>query len=680
MVPEAVSLFTQKDVLNSITYIKQENPNTFINSLFDEIYVITTTNDIQRQNNIKKTMNALGIHYTLCVFNPPSEQLYNIYEKWYNEIVEPKQKAIDRKPTNYSKLSLGELGCCSSHIFVLKEIEKKEDSNRLSLVLEDDVVFIKHFEERLKSMRIVTTDCHFFSLGTNDYNILHRDIPITMDDPTKQHLYHPNPEHGTWYGMHAYALRPHKAKQFISYIDTFLRPCDHYVWSLYNTEKPEQALSIWPPLVIQDRTLPSKLRNIREEINTEAYYFQKCLPKLDKTMYNYLYEVSKIVEQTNILYPISVVLVYFNPNKYISRKANFECMIKELICYPVSEIVMVSPKNTKPELTIPDDSRIKIIEVETQSVFFMKESLQNKGWKESNKENPYILFLDTDIVYETEWIDKLIKSLEKNDIVQAWHKATLLNRYNTIMTTEDSWVSLFKTKPKSQEVTSFKAHTGFAWAFRRDFLESIGDLNMYCVIGSGDQILARAILNTEIQPRHMYMKNAYEKFTKKVQNALKKGVGFLEGVHIRHLYHGEISDRKYYERHIYLNEIGFDESELCIKDDMVHFKDSLKWNSHFSKYFSERNEDVGFYMYCIVKRGDNVQCAAAVKKSDVLITIKTQTEESYIQLLKYAEHHPDASLFIYESLDSGLLSSAISRIDYVTADFLANHVLYKYNL
>jgi hypothetical protein len=85
-------------------------------------------------------------------------------------------------------------------------------------------------------------------------------------------------------------------------------------------------------------------------------------------------------------------------------------------------------------------------------------------------------------------------------------------------------------------------------------------------------------------------------------------------------------------------------------------------------------------MYCIVKRGDNVQCAAAVKKSDVLITIKTQTEESYIQLLKYAEHHPDASLFIYESLDSGLLSSAISRIDYVTADFLANHVLYKYNL
>jgi len=712
MVPEAISLFTQKTVLHTFKHIRQKEPSVLINTIFKQIYVITTTKNLERQKTIESTLAKLGINYTLYIMNPPSEELYAIYEKWYYETVEPKQKAIDRKPTNFAKLSPGELGCCASHIFLLTHIANTQTDKSLSLILEDDVVFIENFEERLKSAQTSISNCQLFTLGTNDYNIKNRNI-IT-NNPTTQHIYHPNPEHGILYGMHAYAIQPQMAKQFITYINTFLRPCDHYLWLMFNILNAEEGLAIWPPLVIQDRTT-STLRDVNQEQNTETYYFKKCLPGLDKSMYKYIQTENQdksinqdqdksinqdqslnqdqnqetIIDAVTILhnkltedknYPITVVLVYFNPAKYISRKANFEYMIKHLITHPVSEIILVSPTNTKPELTIPLDSRIKIIEVDNDSVFFMKESLQNKGWKESNKTNPYVLFMDTDIIFETPWIEKLTNALENADVVQAWHKASLLDNQNTVVHTEQSWGSIAKTKPKSQEVTSFKAHTGFAWAFRRDFLESIGDLNIHCVIGSGDQILARSLINTEFQPRHAYMKNSYEKFVKNVQTNLKRGFSYLEGVHIKHLYHGDLHDRKYYERHIYLNEIRFSENELIKKDSMIEFKDSQKWNAHFSKYFSERNEDKGFYTYCIVKKGAHIQCATAVQKSDMVITIKNQTEESYIKLLKLAEMHPGSTLFIHELEESGLLSNNVLRIDSTTKERLSQHVLYKYTL
>lgn len=685
MVPEQVTQFALTGVLNTMISIEQLKPNTFINDYFKDIYVITTTHNKLRQSNIQAKLKAMGINYTLCIMNVPSAQLYSIYESWYHEFILPQERAIERKPTNFAKLSLGELGCCASHMYVLNHIATKSESSK-SLVLEDDVIFIKQFEDRVKNALPNISNCDFFALGTNDYNIKSRNVIKNPHLSSNQYIYSPNPEQGIFYGMHAYTLVPNSAKQFISYINTFVRPCDHYLWLMFATAKAGQALTIWPPLIIQDRT-SSSLRDVTTEKNTEQYYFEKCLPGLDKDMYeiqnksqNSQNSENSENSQNSQNKPITVILTYFNPVSYISRKANLEYMLSQLITYPVDEIILVTPSCTMPKLLLPVDKRIKLVEIETESILFHKESLQNKGWKTAKKTNPYIIFMDTDIVFETDWTAQLISELEKNDIVQAWHKATLLDQYNNPVTTEQSWASIASIKPKSQDVTSFKAHTGFAWAFRRDFLELIEDLNIHCVIGSGDQILARALLNTEIQPRHSYMKIAYEDFTKRVQKNLQRGFGYLENVNIKHLYHGALENRRYYERHLYLTNINFNESELIKRDNMIEFKNPEKWNQHFQKYFAERDEDNGFYTHCMVQKGDHVECACPVKKSDILIIIENNTEETYMKLLKIAELHQESSLFIHENSKSGILSDNISCIDSLTKDKLSSHVLNKYIL
>lgn len=655
MVPEQIIEFAKSGVLNAKTQIKQIKPSSLINTLFNNVYVITTVNNSKRQSKIKNQLESLGINYTLCIMNPPSQELYAIYESWYTNYIEPQQKALDRKPTNFAKLSLGELGCNASHLYVLEQIASSQNPNK-SLVLEDDVIFINQFEQRLENVKQHIIDCDFFTLGINDYNISSKNI--IKPSINSLYLYSPNPEHGMVYGMHAYSLVPHLATKLISYINTFVRPCDHYLWLLFSNGK-----TLWPPLIIQERN-ESNLRTLTNE--SQSYYFEKCLPGLDKQDYN-------------MCEPLTVVLTYFNPAHYNSIKANFEYTLTNLLTHPIGEIIVVAIEDTTPNLILPNNEKIKLITVKTQSILFHKESLQNIGWKSAS--NPYILFMDTDIIFETPfWTKKLISILEKKDLVQAWHKATLLDAYGNPVINELSWASQAINNPKSLNVTSFKAHTGFAWAFRRDFLEALENLNIHCVIGSGDQILARALLNSEVQPRHAYMKDAYNKFTKSIQENLKNGFGYLENVQIKHLYHGSTENRKYYERHLYLSELNFNESELTVTNAGIEFVNPEKWNTHFLNYFKGRNEDEDFYIYCNVNKGEYVKSAAAVKKSDVLIIIENNSETSYTKLLNVAELHQDSTLYIYEQLKSNNLSNNISCIDNETKDRLKKHVFYIYQI
>lgn len=657
MVPEQIIEFAKSGVLNTKTQIKQNQPTSIINTLFETIYVITTVNNSKRQTKIKNQLESLGINYTLCIMNPPSTELYNIYESWYTKYIEPQEKALDRKPTNFAKLSLGELGCAVSHLYVLEQIAGSK-SLKKTLILEDDIIFINQFEQRLENAKQSVIDCDFFTLGINDYNISSRNIIKTPIDSKNQYAYSPNPEHGMIYGMHAYSLVPNLATKLISYINTFVRPCDHYLWLLFSNGK-----TLWPPLIIQERN-DSSLRNLTNE--SQSYYFEKCLPGLDKQLYN-------------MCEPLTVVLTYFNPAHYNSIKANFQYTLTKLLRHPIGEIIVVTVEGTTPQLVLPNNEKIKLITVQTQSILFHKESLQNIGWKSAI--NPYILFMDSDIIFETPiWVKKLISVLENKDLVQAWHKATLLDAFNNPASNELSWASQAIKNPKSQNVTSFKAHTGFAWAFRRDFLESLENLNIHCVIGSGDQILARALLNSEVQPRHAYMKDAYNKFTKSIQENLKKGFGYLENVHIKHLYHGSTENRKYYERHLYLSELNFNEAELITTNATIEFVNPEKWNNHFLNYFKGRNEDEDFYIFCNVNKGMYIKSAAAVKKSDVLIIIENNNESSYTKLLKLAELHQDSTLYIYEQVKSNNLSNIISCIDNETKIRLKKHVFYIYEI
>jgi hypothetical protein len=144
------------------------------------------------------------------------------------------------------------------------------------------------------------------------------------------------------------------------------------------------------------------------------------------------------------------------------------------------------------------------------------------------------------------------------------------------------------------------AHPGFAWAFRRDFIEPKGIFDEN-IIGSGDTILGSAVLGKQLlnsdyrdnSPKWMinnsniYCKLFSGKYTYYTQNAY-------------HLWHGSMKNRRYINRHTEFNK-GYNHAAVLKKDDFFvlnndglyeykeEFRESL--NEILLNYFKGRDED-----------------------------------------------------------------------------------------
>jgi len=140
-------------------------------------------------------------------------------------------------------------------------------------------------------------------------------------------------------------------------------------------------------------------------------------------------------------------------------------------------------------------------------------------------------------------------------------------------------------------------HPGFAWAITRKAYDKIGGLYEVAILGSGDHIMAKALLGkglTAIVPEsHQDYKDTISTFQDKAQSLR---FGYTPGV-IRHHFHGSKKNRKYTERwqilvkwdysplkHLTVNADGLlIPTEQCpagLLEDIV-------------AYSNERNEDEG---------------------------------------------------------------------------------------
>jgi len=140
-------------------------------------------------------------------------------------------------------------------------------------------------------------------------------------------------------------------------------------------------------------------------------------------------------------------------------------------------------------------------------------------------------------------------------------------------------------------------HPGFAWAITRKAYEKIGGLYEVVILGSGDHIMAKALLGkglTAIVPEsHQDYKDTILVFQ---ENAKQLRFGYVPGV-IRHHFHGSKKNRKYTERwqilikwdysplkHLTVNKDGLliptAECPFGLLEDIV-------------AYGNERNEDEG---------------------------------------------------------------------------------------
>jgi hypothetical protein len=276
---------------------------------------------------------------------------------------------------------------------------------------------------------------------------------------------------------------------------------------------------------------------------------------------------------------MALCLVIFNPAKSKKIISNYYAMMKKLEKFPVFTLELVF-NDREPE--IPG-----AFHVYGNSFMFHKERLCRILETKIPTKFKKIAFMDADLIYEnSDWYDKTSKLLETYDVVQMFEDASWMNNKFTERTLTRKSVLFMK-----EEIYNCKYHPGFAWGFRREYYNKVGFFD-WAVSGSGDTLsttkwLKKTLpLNFKSLPRPLH--NKYIEFFGKPTPKIT----YLEGVEVKHLYHGSRKNRQYSERHEILFVMDNIQDLIKLnKYGVYEWKDKARWNPVFLDYFLSRKDD-----------------------------------------------------------------------------------------
>jgi hypothetical protein len=298
---------------------------------------------------------------------------------------------------------------------------------------------------------------------------------------------------------------------------------------------------------------------------------QPSIPKQDLPL--------DIVYHTPHSRDILVLLVFFNPAKSFRIIQNLLYIKQKLdvahIPYCIGELVYGDTQSMFPAAE-------NIVVFRSDSYMFSKENIAQAmivnhvgaGYSK------YIL-MDCDVVFENPaWVDSISTVLDTYDVVQPFQYVNQLNL-------------AFKSVSVKPSIASIAGgHTGYVWAFRRDWWERAGGLYEYALIGGGDKCLAHTaglVLSWIAKP---YIEDLPAPI-------VGTRISYLPGT-IWHLPHGALEKRKYMERtHILadaMKSLGIDRLRNAVDrsaSGILEWKPQYKpiMNALMLNYFKSREDD-----------------------------------------------------------------------------------------
>ena len=226
----------------------------------------------------------------------------------------------------------------------------------------------------------------------------------------------------------------------------------------------------------------------------------------------------------------ALILVFFNPSGSFRIQQNLLYVKHQLevasIPFFIGELVY---NDSAPFLDSEKDKRV--FTYRTSSYMFSKENIINCVLENTNiKAYTKYIIMDCDVVFEIpDWIDTISNTLDSYDVIQPFQFVHQLD------------IS-FKSSAVKQSIIAdpIHGHTGYVWAFRKDWIESMGGLYMYALIGGGDKCLAYMAGVHGVSIPKPYIEDIPNKNT-------TTRCTFLPYT-IWHLPHGNLKNRKYIER------------------------------------------------------------------------------------------------------------------------------------
>jgi len=261
------------------------------------------------------------------------------------------------------------------------------------------------------------------------------------------------------------------------------------------------------------------------------------------------------------------------------------------------------------ELADLASNRVTHVPLRATTMAWSKESLLNIAVHNLPSSAAKIATFDADITFRRKgWATSILNALDLYPVVQPWDTAYDLGPHDEHVQTHKSFASLYHAGkpviPAGPKFWTFNggpyeyAHTGYAWAFKRTFLDRTGGLFELGGMGSGDHHMAYGMIGNAAQslPGGVTIgyRNAVTSWANRATVELNGKLGFVHGT-IEHPFHGRKSDRGYQTRWDMFLDNGFDPSTDLKRNTygVIEFagnKPDLERD--FDNYLRSREEDV----------------------------------------------------------------------------------------
>jgi hypothetical protein len=190
---------------------------------------------------------------------------------------------------------------------------------------------------------------------------------------------------------------------------------------------------------------------------------------------------------------MAVLLVYFNACSYKKLAQNL-CLVYQTLTRAGIPVYLVEHCFGDQVPLFPENGTT-IFNTRSDSYMFYKENLLNWLMPKVPAQYTKFFMMDCDLFFEKPtWYNDVSLLLDTHDVVQPFQYAVWLDSDLKGIILKKGGIVYGNTL---EEPTLGKHHAGFAWAFRRDFIEPKGiyDLN---ILGSGDTILCSTVLQKEL--------------------------------------------------------------------------------------------------------------------------------------------------------------------------------------
>jgi hypothetical protein len=320
---------------------------------------------------------------------------------------------------------------------------------------------------------------------------------------------------------------------------------------------------------------------------------------------------------------LDVIAVVSNPCRYRSRYALYRAFERHVQCSGARLTTVECAFGERPfEVTSADNPRH--FQVRSRHEFWIKENLINYGLSCLPRDAQYIAWVDADVAWtRPDWVQETIQQLQHHRVVQMFSEAHDLGPDGNIISSFRSFAYSHvhgiprkrpgKGKPggdgygyyggyggPSDCRIAYWHHPGFAWAARRDAVDTVGGLFDVAVVGESDFIMAKAVVGEAEDVLYPGVSPGYRRAVLAWQDQaakLRGDIGYVSGS-LAHFHHGPKSKRAYWTRCSILRDTQFDPYFDLKRDtqglyQLVDHGDarSIRLRDAIRKYLRNRDED-----------------------------------------------------------------------------------------